>query len=76
MAMKFEWLSPEQKREKSVVLVKKFQKEINFLENKIMKVDRTEESIKIYFSDTESMTISGWIAGQIVVKELTTESWF
>ncbi len=76
MAMKFEWLSPEQKREKSVVLVKKFQKEINSLENKIMKVDRTEESIKIYFSDTESMTISGWIAGQIVVKELTTESWF
>ena len=76
MAMKFEWLSPEQKREKSVVLVKKFQKEINSLENKIMKVDRTEESIKIYFSDTESMTISGWIAGQIVVKATTTESWF
>lgn len=76
MAMKFEWLSPEQKREKSVVLVKKFQKEINSLQNKIMKVDRTEETIKIYFSDTESMTISGWIAGQIVVKETTTESWF
>ncbi|HPJ87239.1 MAG TPA: hypothetical protein PLU55_03945 [Candidatus Pacearchaeota archaeon] len=74
--IKFEWLSPEQKREKSLGIVKKFQKEINSLQNKIMKVDRTEETIKIYFSDTESITISGWIAGQIVVKDTTIESWF
>lgn len=74
--IKFEWLSPEQKREKSLGLVKKFQKEINTLKDKIVKVERTEESIKLHFSDTESMIISGWIAGQIVVKETTTESWF
>lgn len=48
--IKFEWLSPEQKREKSLGIVKKFQKEINSLQNKIMKVDRTAETIKIYFS--------------------------
>ena len=63
---KFDKLSVEEKRIKCLPLIKEMQKELKAKQNEIIKVERTEEQLAIYFSDRK-IILKGWIADNIFV---------
>ena len=64
---KFDKLSAEEKRIKCLPLIKEMQKELKAKQNEIIKVERTEEQLIIYFSETEKFILKGWFADNIFI---------
>lgn len=66
---KFDTLSTDEKRLKCLPLIKQMQKELKAKQNEIIRVERKEEVLTIYFSETEKIILKGWFADNIFISK-------